>query len=328
MRNDGNCKISLVAGGAGFLGSHLCLALLKLNKKVICIDNLSTGNINNIAQFKENESFFFYEHDIVEPLLNLEYFKELEKIDEIYNFACPASPRHYQADPLQTLKTSILGTINLLELAKKFNCKILQASTSEVYGDPHLSPQQENYWGNVNPVGKRSCYDEGKRCAETFLMEYNLKHSLETKIIRIFNTYGPGMDIEDGRVISNFMVQALRQDEITVYGTGEQTRSFCYVDDLIEGILKVMELPRAISGPINLGNPDTYTINSLALKVIEMTDSQSKIVYKELPEDDPKQRCPDISFAKEIINWQPKTFLEDGLKKTIEYFKKLLRINL
>ncbi len=312
----GRHKRILVAGGAGFLGSNLCKALLTLNSEVVCLDNLSTSREENLIFLKKNKYFKFIQHDITQPI-------EVE-VDEIYNLACPASPPRYQADAIQTLKTSVLGSLNLLELAKKLRCKILQASTSEVYGDPLVHPQKESYWGHVNPVGKRSCYDEGKRCAETFFMEYHLRYGLEIKIIRIFNTYGPGMDIYDGRVISNFIVQALKGEPLTVYGNGEQTRSFCYVDDMINAILKIMDTEPNVIGPINVGNPDPYSINRLAEKIIYMTNSESKIAFKDLPSDDPLQRCPDITYIKEIVGWEPTTSLEEGLKRTIEYFKSCL----
>ncbi|PLW79488.1 NAD-dependent dehydratase [Candidatus Woesearchaeota archaeon] len=305
-------KTVLVTGGAGFLGSHLCEALLKKGNKVICVDNLYTGSENNISKLFTDKNFSFINHDIIEKL-------DVE-CDEIYNLACPASPPHYQKNPVFTLKTSVLGIINLLELARKNNARLLHASTSEVYGDPLEHPQKESYWGNVNPIGIRSCYDEGKRVAETFCMDYKRKYDLDVKIIRIFNTYGPNMDKDDGRVVSNFINQALKGKDITIYGDGTQTRSFCYVSDLIEGIIKMMEFNE--SGPINLGNPNEFTMLELADKVIDLIDSKSKISFSNLPEDDPKLRKPDITLAKEKLDWEPKINLQEGLKKTIEYFKK------
>lgn len=304
----------LVTGGSGFLGSHLCEKLLNFNNEVICVDNLFTGQKKNIYNFMSNPKFDFIRHDICFPLY-------LE-VDKIYNLACPASPIHYQFDPVQTTKTSVHGAINMLGLAKRLGIPIFQASTSEVYGDPIVHPQKEGYWGNVNPIGPRSCYDEGKRCAETLFFDYHRQHNLIIKVARIFNTYGPRMHPADGRVVSNFIIQALHQEDITIYGDGTQTRSFCYVDDLVDAIIKLMDTPKDITGPINLGNPVEFTILELAELVIKITDSKSKIVYKNLPEDDPRQRMPDITKAREVLNWEPKVQLEDGIKKTIQYFNK------
>lgn len=310
-----NTKKILVTGGAGFLGSHLCEALLKKGHFVICIDNFLTGSKDHIKELLSSKRFTLIEHDICFPL-------ELE-VDEIYNFACPASPIHYQADPIQTMKTSILGALNLLEMAKGQKTKVLQASTSEVYGDPQVHPQPEEYWGHVNPNGIRSCYDEGKRCAETLFLDYQRKHQVPIKIGRIFNTYGPRMLPNDGRVVSNFTVQALQNEPITIYGDGMQTRSFCYVDDLIEACIRLMN--SSISGPINLGNPVEFQILDLAKQIIEITGSRSKITFKPLPLDDPKQRQPDIRKAKEFLRWEPKISLREGLEKTIAYFEKKLK---
>lgn len=308
-------KKVLVSGGAGFIGSHLCEKLLQKGYFVVCLDNLFTGSKKNIKTLLENENFRFIEQDIIEPL-------DIE-VDQIYNLACPASPPHYQHDPIKTTKTSVLGILNMLDLAKKYNAKLLQASTSEVYGDPLEHPQKESYWGNVNPIGIRSCYDEGKRCAETLVMDYRRQYNIDTKIIRIFNTYGPNMHPEDGRVVSNFIIQALKNEDITVYGDGTQTRSFCYVSDLIDGIIKTMET-NDITGPINLGNPSERTVLNLAELIIKMTNSSSKIIYKSLPKDDPVRRKPDITLAKEILNWEPKVAIDEGLTKTIEYFSQIL----
>jgi len=310
-------KRILVTGGAGFLGSHLCEKLLEEGNEVICVDNFFTGSKRNIVHLLDNPYFEILRHDITFPLY--------VEVDEIYNLACPASPIHYQFDPVQTTKTSVHGAINMLGLAKRLKIKILQASTSEVYGDPEIHPQKENYWGHVNPIGPRACYDEGKRCAETLFFDYYRQHKLKIKIIRIFNTYGPRMHPNDGRVISNFIVQALRNEPITVFGDGSQTRSFCYVDDMVEGIIKMMNSPDNFTGPVNLGNPEEYTILELAEKIINLTGSKSKIVFKLLPENDPKRRRPDITLAKEKLVWEPKTNLEEGLKKTIEYFKEVIR---
>ena len=306
----------LVTGGAGFLGSHLCDALIKKGHDVLCVDNFFTGNKQNISHLLLHPKFELIRHDVTFPLY--------VEVDQIYNLACPASPIHYQHDPVQTTKTSVHGAINMLGLAKRLNAKILQASTSEVYGDPEVHPQTEDYWGRVNPIGIRSCYDEGKRCAETLFFDYYRQHQLEIKVMRIFNTYGPRMHPNDGRVVSNFIVQALKSESITIYGDGSQTRSFCYVDDLIGGMIKLMESDKAITGPINIGNPNEFTMLELAELVLKLTSSQSKLTFKPLPEDDPKQRQPDISLAKAKLDWEPKVELEDGLKETITYFKKLL----
>ncbi len=309
-------KRILITGGAGFLGSHLTDRLLEQGHEVICVDNLFTGSKRNIDHLHNNPRFEFLRHDVTFPLY-------LE-VDEIYNLACPASPIHYQHDPVQTTKTSVHGAINMLGLAKRLNCKIFQASTSEVYGDPTVHPQPEEYWGNVNPIGIRSCYDEGKRCAETLFFDYHRQHRLQIKVARIFNTYGPRMHHADGRVVSNFIVQALQGAPITVFGEGAQTRSFCYVDDLVSGFIRLMETNDDVSGPINLGNPGEFTILELANKVIELTGSKSEIIYNEMPQDDPKQRKPDISKAQSVLNWHPEIELENGLERTIAYFKRLL----
>jgi UDP-glucuronate decarboxylase len=309
-------KTVLVTGGAGFLGSHLCEKLLDSGNNVLCVDNLFTGRKQNILPLLDSKNFEFLRHDITFPLY--------VEVDEIYNFACPASPIHYQFDPVQTTKTSVHGAINMLGIAKRLNCKILQASTSEVYGDPQVNPQPESYWGNVNPIGFRSCYDEGKRCAETLFFDYYRQHKLRIKVARIFNTYGPRMLPDDGRVISNFIVQALKGNAITIYGNGEQTRAFCYVDDLVEGCIRLMVTNDTITGPVNLGNPGDISILQLAKLIISLTGSKSKIVFKQKPEDDPQQRNPDISLAKKTLNWKPETLLNDGLKLTIEYFDKIL----
>ena len=308
-------KRILVTGGAGFLGSHLCGRLLKEGQEVICVDNFYTGRRSNIISFLNNPLFEMIRHDICFPLY--------AEVDEIYNLACPASPVHYQFDPVQTTKTSVHGAINMLGLAKRIKAKIFQASTSEVYGDPKIHPQTEAYWGNVNPIGYRSCYDEGKRCAETLFFDYYRQHKLKIKVARIFNTYGPRMHPNDGRVVSNFIMQALQGEPITVYGDGSQTRSFCYVDDMIEGFIRFMKSPDDFTGPVNLGNPDEFTILELAEKVIKLTRSGSKIIYKPLPYDDPIQRQPNIKLARSKFKWEPKVKLEDGLKETIKYFKKL-----
>jgi UDP-glucuronate decarboxylase len=303
----------LVAGGAGFLGTHLCNKLLKEGNEVICLDNFSTGKKSNISHLLNSSHFEILRHDITFPL----YIE----VDEIYNLACPASPLSYQLDPVQTTKTCVLGSINLLGLAKRLKVKILQASTSEIYGDPTIHPQREDYWGNVNPNGTRSCYDEGKRCAETLFFDYHRQHKLDTKVVRIFNTYGPQMQPDDGRVISNFIVQALNGENITIYGDGQQTRSFCYVSDLIDGMYRMMN--STCTGPVNLGNPVESTMLELAEKVIKLTNSKSKLCFSELPLDDPRKRCPDISLAKRELNWEPKIDLEDGLIETINYFKRV-----
>ena len=311
-----NPKKVLVTGGAGFLGSHLCERLINQENDVICVDNLYTGTKKNIEHLLNRPNFEFIRHDVTFPLY-------LE-VDEIYNLACPASPIHYQHDPVQTIKTSVHGAINMLGLAKRLNAKILQASTSEIYGDPEVHPQNESYWGKVNPIGIRSCYDEGKRCAETLFFDYHRQYGLNIKVARIFNTYGPQMHPNDGRVVSNFIVQALKNEKITIYGDGNQTRSFCYVDDLIDGFLLMMNTSNSLSGPINLGNPVEFTINQLANKVVKLACSQSEISYLPLPKDDPKQRKPDINLAETKLSWSPKVDLENGLLKTIEYFKKLV----
>lgn len=309
-------KRVLVTGGCGFLGSHLCERLIKDGNEVLCVDNFFTGTKHNIAGLLYNSNFELIRHDVTFPLY--------VEVDEIYNFACPASPVHYQFDPVQTTKTSVHGAINMLGLAKRVRAKIFQASTSEVYGDPDVHPQPESYWGRVNPIGLRSCYDEGKRCAETLFFDYNRQHNLKIKVARIFNTYGPRMHPNDGRVVSNFIVQALKGDPITVFGDGSQTRSFCYVDDLIEGIVCFMNSRDDLTGPVNLGNPAEFTILKLAEKIIELTGSKSKIIYKELPFDDPKQRRPDITLAKKELGWEPKIELKEGLIKTIAYFDNLI----
>ncbi|MBE0651554.1 MAG: SDR family oxidoreductase [Bacteroidales bacterium] len=310
-------KRILVTGGAGFIGSHLCERLLKEGNEVISLDNYFTGQKRNIVPLMDNPYFEVVRHDVTSP-----FFVE---VDEIYNLACPASPIHYQYNPIKTVKTSVMGAINMLGLAKRVRAKILQASTSEVYGDPQVHPQTESYWGHVNPIGTRSCYDEGKRVAETLFMNYHLQNNVKIKIIRIFNTYGPNMHPHDGRVVSNFIVQALKGEDITVYGDGQQTRSFQYVDDLVEAMIRMMATGDDFIGPVNTGNPGEFTILELAEKVIDMTGSKSKIVYKPLPSDDPMQRKPDISLAKEKLNWEPKIPLEQGLVKTIEYFDQLLK---
>ena len=306
----------LVTGGAGFLGSHLSEKLLEFGHEVICVDNFYTGSKKNVEHLLANTNFEIIRHDVTFPLY-------LE-IDGIFNLACPASPIHYQRNPVQTFKTSVHGAINMLGLAKRTRATILQASTSEVYGDPEVHPQTEDYWGKVNPIGPRSCYDEGKRCAETLFFDYHRQHQLAIKVVRIFNTYGPRMHPNDGRVVSNFIVQALRGEDITIYGSGEQTRSFCYVDDLIEAMVLMMKSPSDITGPINIGNPVEVTMLELAERIISLTESTSKLGFKPLPQDDPKQRKPDISFAKSALKWEPKVSLEDGLKETIAYFRRTL----
>jgi len=309
----------LITGGAGFIGSHLCERLLNDGNDVLCVDNYFTGRKSNIVHLLDNHQFEFMRHDVTFPLY--------VEVDQIYNMACPASPIHYQYDPVQTTKTSVHGAINMLGLAKRVDARIFQASTSEVYGDPSQHPQTESYWGNVNTIGPRSCYDEGKRCAETLFFDYFRQHNLDIKVGRIFNTYGPRMRPDDGRVISNFIVQALTEKDITVYGKGDQTRSFCYVDDLVEGILQLMTTEKGVTGPMNLGNPIEYTILEIAEIVIDQIGSKSKIIFEPLPEDDPKQRQPDISFAKSELNWKPKTQLKEGLDKTIQYFDQTLSNN-
>jgi len=310
-------KRILVTGGAGFVGSHLCRRLLKENNEVICLDNYFTGHKRNIVDMLGNPYFEVVRHDITSP-----YFAE---VDEIYNLACPASPVHYQYNPIKTMKTSVIGAINVLGLAKRVSAKVLQASTSEIYGDPHVHPQTEDYWGNVNPIGIRSCYDEGKRCAETLFMDYHRQNDIKVKIIRIFNTYGPAMNPNDGRVVSNFIVQALKGEDITIYGDGQQTRSFQYVDDLVEGIIRMMNSDDNFVGPVNLGNPNEFTMLQLAKAVLEITGSQSKFIHLPMPQDDPKQRQPDISLAyNKLDNWKPTVELNEGLKLTIKYFKNLI----
>ena len=309
-------KRVLVTGGAGFIGSHLCERLLDAGNEVLCVDNFYTGSRRNVAHLLGNSNFELLRHDVTFPLF--------AEIDEIYNLACPASPIHYQFDPVQTTKTSVHGAINMLGLAKRRRAKVFQASTSEVYGDPTVHPQPEEYWGNVNPIGIRSCYDEGKRCAETLFFDYHRQHKVRIKVARIFNTYGPRMHPNDGRVVSNFIVQALKNDPITLYGEGLQTRSFCYVDDLVEGILRLMATGDDVTGPINIGNPGEFTIRALAEKVVAMTGSSSKITYMPLPSDDPQQRQPNITKAQAILNWEPTIALEQGLEKTIGYFDRLL----
>ncbi|GHC05721.1 UDP-glucuronic acid decarboxylase family protein [Thermomonas carbonis] len=316
MRNYEARKRVLVTGGAGFLGSHLIDRLLERGDEVVCADNLFTGSKRNIEHLHGHPRFEFVRHDVTFPLYM--------EVDEIYNLACPASPIHYQHDPVQTTKTSVHGAINMLGLAKRLRCRIFQASTSEVYGDPSVHPQTEGYWGNVNPIGIRSCYDEGKRCAETLFFDYHRQHGLEIKVARIFNTYGPRMHPNDGRVVSNFIMQALRGESITIYGEGQQTRSFCYVDDLVEGFLRLMNTEPGVTGPVNLGNPGEFTIRQLAEKVIDLTGSKSTLVFKPLPSDDPLQRQPDIALARARLGWEPVVQLEEGLTRTIAYFDKLL----
>jgi UDP-glucuronate decarboxylase len=313
----GTRKRTLVTGGAGFIGSHLCERLLDEGSDVLCVDNYYTGTKENISGLLNNPFFEALRHDVTFPLY--------VEVDEIYNLACPASPIHYQFDPVQTAKTSVHGAINMLGMAKRTKAKIFQASTSEVYGDPEQHPQTEQYWGNVNPIGPRACYDESKRCAETLFFDYHRQHSTNIRVARIFNTYGPRMHPNDGRVVSNFIIQALGNESITIYGDGKQSRSFCYVDDLVEGIMRFMKAPDDVTGPINLGNPQEYTILELAEKVIESTNSKSEITFESAPEDDPRQRRPDISLAKQALDWQPRVNLEDGLSRTVAYFEALLR---
>ena len=308
----------MVTGGAGFLGSHLCDSLIEKGHDVVCVDNLFTGAKRNISHLLGNERFEFMRHDVTFPL----YIE----VAEIYNLACPASPVHYQHDPVQTTKTSVHGAINMLGLAKRLRARILQASTSEVYGDPVVHPQTEEYWGNVNPIGVRSCYDEGKRCAETLFFDYHRQHRLDIKVMRIFNTYGPRMHPNDGRVVSNFIVQALRGDDITIFGDGQQTRSFCYVDDLVRGMQLMMNSPAGITGPINFGNPSEFTMLELAEKVLRKVGGRSKLTFKPLPSDDPKQRKPDITKATSLLQWEPSVTLDDGLEPTVAYFRKLLAV--
>ena len=309
-------KRILITGGAGFLGSHLCDRLLSEGHDVLCLDNFFTGSKRNISHMLNSPNFELIRHDLVQPIF-------LE-VDEIYNLACPASPIHYQYNPVKTVKTSVMGAINMLGLAKRVKAKILQASTSEIYGNPTVHPQKENYWGNVNTIGLRSCYDEGKRCAETLFFDYHRQNKVNIRVVRIFNTYGPRVQPNDGRVISNFIVQALANEDITVFGDGTQTRSFCYVDDMVEGLIKMMNGPDDFIGPVNLGNPHEFRMLQLAEVIIRLTGSRSKIIFKPLPQDDPLQRCPDIALARKRLNWDPKIDLEEGLKRTIEYFRAIL----
>lgn len=308
----------LVTGGSGFLGSHLCDRLIGRGEDVLCVDNFFTGSKRNVEHLLDNASFELIRHDVTIPLY--------VEVNRIFNLACPASPIHYQFDPVQTTKTSVHGAINMLGLAKRVKARILQASTSEVYGDPEVHPQPEGYWGKVNPIGIRSCYDEGKRCAETLFFDYHRQHALEIKVMRIFNTYGPRMHPQDGRVVSNFIVQALRGDDLTIYGDGQQTRSFCYVDDLIDGMVKLMDSPSDFTGPVNIGNPSEFTMLELAEKVLRLVGGRSRLVYMALPADDPKQRKPDIKLAKSQLGWAPQVTLEDGLNETIAYFRRLLNV--
>jgi len=308
----------LVTGGAGFIGSHLCKRLVEDGNDVICVDNLFTGSKGNIDDLLDNHHFEFIRHDVIKELI--------VEVDRIYNLACPASPVHYQYNPIKTIKTSVMGAINMLGLAKRVKARILQASTSEVYGNPSVHPQPEEYWGNVNPIGIRSCYDEGKRAAETLFFDYHRQNNVDIKVVRIFNTYGPNMNRNDGRVVSNFIVQALNGDDITIYGDGSQTRSFCYVDDMVDGMIRMMNSPDGFTGPVNLGNPAEFSMLELANKVIELTGSRSKIVYRPLPQDDPVQRKPVIDLARNELGWEPKVSLEDGLRKTIEYFEGVDRL--
>ena len=311
-------KRVLITGGAGFVGSHLCEALLARGHEVLCVDNFYTGSRRNVAHLMGNPRFELMRHDVCFPLY--------VEVDAIFNLACPASPVHYQSDPVQTTKTSVVGALNMLGLAKRLKVPVLQASTSECYGDPAVHPQPESYWGHVNPIGPRSCYDEGKRCAETLFFDYHRQHGLAIKVARIFNTYGPRMHPDDGRVVSNFIVQALRGEDITIYGDGAQTRSFCYVDDLVDGLMRLMATPPSVTGPINLGNPGEFTIRQLAETVLAMTGSRSRLVQRPLPQDDPRQRRPDLARAKAELDWQPTTALQDGLRRTIDYFRQLLDI--
>lgn len=310
-------KKILVTGGAGFLGSHLCDRLIGQGHEVYCLDSLFTGSRKNVEELIKNPSFKFIKHDVVDAI-------NVAELDEIYNLACPASPVHYQHNPIHTMKTSVIGALNVLELARKTGAKVFQASTSEVYGDPSVHPQPEEYWGNVNTIGIRSCYDEGKRAAETLFFDYQRTHNLKIKVVRIFNTYGPRMAADDGRVVSNFIVQALRGEDLTVYGDGSQTRSFCYADDLVEGFIRLMNSEDSITGPINMGNPGEFTMIELAEKVLRLTGSKSKLIHMPLPQDDPKQRRPDISKAKQLLNWEPTIALEQGLERTIAYFKTVV----
>jgi UDP-glucuronate decarboxylase len=309
-------KRVLVAGGAGFIGSHLCARLLEKGHDVVCLDSLQTGSIRNIAAFGTHPRFTLVRHDIVIPY-------DCEGVDEIYGLACPASPRHYQADPVHTTRTCVQGAINLLELAKRTGARILQASTSEVYGDPHVHPQREDYWGNVNPVGERSCYDEGKRCAETLFHDYGRQYGVDIKIARLFNTYGPNMAVRDGRVVSNLVVQALTGRPLTIYGDGMQTRAFCYVDDMVDGLLRLMDSPRTFSGPVNLGNPAELSMLQIAESIQKASGRSAGLVFEPLPSDDPARRCPDITLARAVLGWQPKVTLEDGLRRTVAYFRTM-----
>jgi UDP-glucuronate decarboxylase len=309
-------KRVLITGGAGFLGSHLCDRMVEKGYEVLCLDNFFTGNKRNIKHLLLKPNFELIRHDLTQPLFI--------EVDEIYNLACPASPIHYQHNPVKTVKTNVLGAIHMLGMAKRVNAKILQASTSEIYGNPEIHPQTESYWGNVNTIGPRSCYDEGKRCAETLFFDYHRQNRVNIRVVRIFNTYGPRMHLNDGRVVSNFIVQALLNNDITIYGDGTQTRSFCYVDDLIDGMIRMMDGPDEFIGPVNIGNPNEFTILQLAKKIIELTGSESKLIFNDLPVDDPLQRQPDIKLAGEKLNWQPQVQLDSGLKKTIEYFKNIL----
>jgi UDP-glucuronate decarboxylase len=317
-RSYGARKRVMVTGGAGFLGSHLIDRLLEQGHEVLCVDNLFTGAKKNIDHLHNHPRFEFIRHDVTFPLY--------VEVDEIYNLACPAAPIHYQYDPVQTTKTSVHGAINMLGLAKRLRCRILQASTSEVYGDPIVHPQSEDYWGNVNPIGLRSCYDEGKRCAETLFFDYHRQHELEIKVVRIFNTYGPRMHPDDGRVVSNFIVQALRGENLTIYGDGSQTRSFCYVDDLVEGLIRMMETDSSVTGPVNIGNPNEFSMRELADIVLEITGSSSKIAFHPLPQDDPKQRQPNIELAERLLGWSPSIALRDGIAETISYFNEVLSV--
>ena len=310
-------KKILITGGAGFLGSHLCDRMIEQGNQVLCLDSLFTGSRKNIAALEKHPSFKFIKHDVVDAI-------NIDELDEIYNLACPASPVHYQHNPIHTMKTSVLGALNVLELARKTGAKVFQASTSEVYGDPSVHPQPEEYWGNVNTIGIRSCYDEGKRAAETLFFDYQRTHKLRIKVVRIFNTYGPRMAADDGRVVSNFIVQALRGEDLTIYGDGTQTRSFCYADDLVEGFIRLMNADDSVVGPINLGNPGEFTMIELADKVLRLTGSASKLIHMPLPQDDPKQRRPDITKAKHYLNWEPTIALEQGLERTIAYFKEAI----
>jgi UDP-glucuronate decarboxylase len=311
-------KRVLITGGAGFVGSHLCEALLGRGHEVLCVDNFYTGQRRNVAHLMANSRFEVMRHDVCFPLH--------VEVDAIYNLACPASPVHYQSDPVQTTKTSVLGALNMLGLAKRLKVPVLQASTSECYGDPAVHPQPESYWGHVNPIGPRSCYDEGKRCAETLFFDYHRQHGVDIKVARIFNTYGPRMHPDDGRVVSNFIVQALKGEDITLYGDGSQTRSFCFVDDLVDGLMRLMDTPRGLTGPVNLGNPGEFTIRQLAETVVEMTGARSRLVHRPLPQDDPRQRRPDLARAKAELGWEPSTALKDGLVRTIAYFRSLLDV--